>query len=379
MNVHINVHFPINCQIAISFSYTALYLQANFFAWYWLVAFMTKRSTSPTMKEVARTAGVSIQTVSAIVNDKPGITDATRDRVLAAVNTLGYRPYSVARSLRTRKTYTLALVVSDIANPSFATMASAAEKVAQSLGYSLVVFNTHDDTQRESSHIQTAIERWIDGVMFVAAQDSMESLALLESSGIPSVAIDRIPEGYQGTSVTLDNCSAGDIAARHLFNRGHRRFGHISGPLRLRLARERREGFLSTLKELGIAPDQCIVSEGNWECSSGYHAMQQLLADAMRPTAVFSANDRMAIGAISAAEESGLRVPQDISIVGLDDIEVAAYQQPPLTTIRQPFAELATLAIELLLKHVMGEAASNTQIMVSPKLVERQSTTYITD
>ena len=331
------------------------------------------------MKEVARTAGVSIQTVSAIVNDKPGITDATRDRVLAAVNALGYRPYSVARSLRTRKTYTLALVVSDIANPSFATMASAAEKVAQSLGYSLVVFNTHDDMQRESSHIQAAIERWIDGVMFVAAQDNMESLALLESSGIPSVAIDRIPEGYQGPSVTLDNCSAGDIAARHLFNRGHRRFGHISGPLRLRLARERREGFLSTLTELGIAADQCAVSEGNWECISGYHAMQQLLAGAQHPTAVFSANDRMAIGAMSAAEEAGLRVPQDISIVGLDDIEVAAYQQPPLTTVRQPFAELATLAIELLLKNVMGEVASTTQIVVSPKLVVRQSTTYIID
>ena len=138
------------------------------------------------MKEVARAAGVSIQTVSAILNDKPGISDSTRDRVLSAVHTLGYRPYSIARSLRTRKTYTLALVVSDIANPSFATMASAAEKVAQLFGYSLVVFNTHDDAHREANHIQSAIERWIDGVMFVAAQDCMESLALLELSGIPS-------------------------------------------------------------------------------------------------------------------------------------------------------------------------------------------------
>ena len=326
------------------------------------------------MKDVAHEADVSVQTVSAVVNHKPGITEATRERVMAAVAKLQYRPYSVARSLRTGKTRTIALIVSDIANPSFATMASAAEAYAHEYDYSLLVFNTHDDMEREARYLQTAVERWIDGVLFVSAQDQMTGLDTLQSERLPSVAIDRIPSGYDGPSVTLNNVEAGRIAADHLLDLGHTCIGHISGPRALRLARERLEGFNRALAARGLQSQSAVYGEGNWGCESGYDAMKRILAGQIRPTGIFAANDRMAIGAMRALLEAGLEIPRDLSIVGLDDIEISAYQNPPLTTVRQSFADLATQAVRLLLDLVADKSPEHTQMVLTPKLIVRQST-----
>ncbi len=335
---------------------------------------MGRKRQAPTMRDVARLAGVSVQTVSCVINGKPGITEETRARVQAAIEQLGYRPYSVARSLRTRQTRTIALVVSDIANPSFATMASAAEDYAHRFGYSLSLYNTHDDIEREAQYIRMATERWVDGVLFVSVKDYMNSLEALQAAGIPSVAIDRIPEHYTGPSVTLDNIKAGRIAAEHLLDLGHTCIAHISGPLELRLARERMLGFRQAIEERGITPGPCVTGEGNWECEAGYYAMQRLLDHTPRPTAVFAANDRMAIGAMRAIYEAGLSVPDDISIVGLDDIEVAAFQNPPLTTVRQSFAQLATLGVQLLLDIIAGKQPAQPKIVIEPTLIVRRST-----
>lgn len=325
------------------------------------------------MKDVARAAGVSVQTVSAVVNDKPGITDNTRKRVLGTIAELGYRPYSVARSLRTRKTRTISLIVSDIANPSFATIASVAEEYAHRHGYSLIVYNTHDDIESERQYLQTAIDRWIDGVLFVAAQDRMDGLNDLQSAGIPAVAIDRIPEGYAGPSVSLGNVKAGRLVVEHLLGLGHTRIAHIAGPLHLSLSRERAEGFRTTLQEHHLEPVVIVSSEHNWECEAGYQAMQKILSLPSLPTAVFAANDRMAIGAMRATAEAGWRVPDDVSFVGLDDIEISAYQNPPLTTVAQSFPELATLGVQLLLDLIAGGTPEETQIVMEPRLIVRQS------
>ena len=329
------------------------------------------------MKDVAERVGVSIQTVSAVINNKPGITEETRERVLEAIQQLGYRPYSVARSLRTGQTRTLALIVSDLSNPSFGTMASAAEDYAHRFGYSLTVHNTHDDVEREANYIQSVTQRWVDGVLYVSAEDELSSQAALEKAGIPSVAIDRIPEHYDGPSVTLNNTKAGYVAARHLIDLGHRQIAHISGPLRLRVARERVAGFVQALEDLGLSPT--AREEGNWTCDSGYAVMKRILIRRTHPTALFAANDRMAMGAIQAINEAGLRVPDDISVIGLDDIEVAAYQNPPLTTVRQSFVELATLAIQLLFALIEKEQPVETQLVIEPELIERQSTASLTE
>lgn len=334
----------------------------------------SRKSNHPTMKAVADRVGVSVQTVSAVVNNKPGITQETRARVMRAVTDLGYRPYSIARSLRTGQTHTLALVVSDLANPSFATMASAAEDYAHDFGYGLMVFNTHDDVAREANYIQTATQRWIDGALFVSAEDRMTSLDALEAGGIPFVAVDRIPEAYDGPSVTLDNSLAGRMAAQHLVGLGHRRLAHISGPPKLRLARERRDGFCQELAAFGLDPADCLHASGDWTCDSGYDAMRSIFSQQQPVAAVFCANDRMAIGAMCAITEAGFRIPEDISVMGLDDIEVAAYQSPPLTTIRQSFADFATRAVQLLLDILAGAEPADTRIVLEPELIERAST-----
>ncbi len=326
------------------------------------------------MKDVARLAGVSIQTVSCVVNDKPGVTEETRTRVRNVIAQTGYRLFPVAQSLRTRRTNTLALVVSDIANPSFAAIASSAEDEARRDGYSMVVYNTHGDLAREEDYIRTAIERWVDGVLFVSAQDQMTGLAALLSANIPSVAIDRIPQDFDGPWVTLDNIKAGRMAGEHLLSLGHTRLAHIGGPPELRLARERHEGFRQALDLYGIRQFSCEYGEGSWECHSGFRAMQALLDAHPRLTAVFSANDRMALGAMRAIHEAGLHIPQDISIIGLDDIETSAYQIPPLTTVRQSFCKLAVLGIRLLLDILSGKNPDPYQIMIEPELIIRQST-----
>ncbi len=326
------------------------------------------------MKDVARIADVSLQTVSTVVNEKPGVTLETRRRVLAAVEQLGYRPYSVARSLRTGRTRTIALVISDIANQSFATMASAAEVHAHANGYSLMLYNTHDDPQREASYIEIASERWVDGILFVAAEDRLDGLAALDSAGIPCVAIDRIPQGYTGPSVTLDNVAAGRIAAAHLLALGHTHMAHISGPLHLRLSQERQEGFQTQIEAHSAGCALVACAEGDWTCAAGYNAMRAILEQRQPLTAVFAANDRMAMGAMAALTEAGLRVPEHVSIVGLDDIEVSAYQHPPLTTVQQDFGELATAAVRLLLYLLAGDPPPTTQIVMQPQLIVRKST-----
>lgn len=336
---------------------------------------MSTRRKSPVMKDVAEIASVSVQTVSAVINEKPGITLETRQRVLHAVESLGYRPYSIARSLRTRRTRTIALVISDIANPSFATMASAAERYTDALGYSLVLYNTHDDVAREASYIAVASERWVDGVLLVSAQDHVEGIEALRLAGIPSVAIDRIPQSYTGPSVTLDNVAAGCLAAEHLLDLGHTQLAHISGPLSLRLARERQEGFRIAVERRGLSP--CFYVEGSWECQDGYRAMQMILASSTRPTAIFAANDRMAIGAMRALAETGLRVPEDLSVVGLDNIEISAFQNPPLTTVQQSFEDLATLALQLLFDMLADRESATPQVVIQPHLIVRESTRCI--
>lgn len=327
-----------------------------------------------TMKDVAALADVSIQTVSAIINDKPGITPETINRVKEAIQQLGYRPYSIARSLRTRQTHTIALIGSDIGNPSFSAIASSAEDIAHSFGYNMVLFNTHDDAEREAGYIRSITERWIDGTIFVATDDQMTSMDSLKEFNIPTVGVDRIPVGYSGPSVTLDDIKAGRLAAEHLLNLGHTCISHISGPLRIRLARERKQGFDQAIQEWGFEPGPLSVSEGNWDCESGYVAMKQILSAKIIPTAVFAANDRTAIGAIRAIIEAGLSIPRDISVVGLDDIEVAAFMIPSLTTVRQSFAKLASLSVHLLIDILAGKEPDQQQIILKPELVIRKST-----
>jgi len=326
------------------------------------------------MKDVAKLAGVSVQTVSVVVNNQPMIAPDTRDRILAAIDELGYRPFTVARSLRTGSTRTIALVVSDITNPFFAKMANTVEDYAHQNGYNLILYNTHSDLEREKNYLQIATQRWIDGLLFVSTKDTIYGLDALRATGIPVVAVDRIPDDYDGPWVILDNLKTGSLVAEHLLSFGHRHFAHISGPMDLRLSRERLKGFQDVIVAHGLQPGPWIAGDDSWSCESGYAAMQKLLEARPRPTAVFASNDRLAIGAMRAIAEAGLRIPDDISIAGVDDIEFAAYQSPPLTTVRQSLIDVATQGIKILLDLLKGKTPAQPQVVFEPMLVVRSST-----
>ncbi|MHB1356585.1 MAG: LacI family DNA-binding transcriptional regulator [Anaerolineae bacterium] len=325
------------------------------------------------MKNVAEAAAVSIQTVSAVINNKPGITQATSDRVLEAIQKLGYRPFSIARSLRTRQTDTIALFVSDIAAPPLAAMASAIENEAYTRGYSLVVYNTHNVLKRESDYMLKVIDRWVDGVIIIAIDEHETSLKAFMEAQIPVVAVDRVPENSEMCSVSLNNYRVGQLAAEHLLGLGHTTLGAISGPLHLTIGHDRKKGFIDECLRSGatVIPGEFA---GDWHTRSGYNAMRQMLTQAPWPTAIFASSDLMAIGAISAINEAGLRVPDDISIVGVDNIEQAEFTVPPLTTILQPLDRIGQQGVRLLLDLVDGREIENRNIIIEPTILVRSST-----
>jgi DNA-binding LacI/PurR family transcriptional regulator len=238
-----------------------------------------------------------------------------------------------------------------------------------------MLHNTHNDSARETNYIQTISQRWIDGAIIVSTRNEVVGLDELSSARIPVVAINHTPSTYDGPSVTTDNFTAGRIAAEHLVGLGHIHLSHIGGPVRLYLSYEREMGFFEVLRESGLQPIICPNNAGEWDCESGFRAMTQLLDCAeIHPSAVFAANDRMAIGAMRAIHQGGLRVPQDISVIGMDDIEYSTYVSPPLTTVGQPIVKMALTAVDLLIKLLNGENPEKTRIVLNPELIVRGST-----
>jgi LacI family transcriptional regulator len=334
---------------------------------------MVPKHKGVTMQDVANAIGVSKQTISAVINGKPGITDETKQRVLAACEQLGYHIDLVARSLATGRTGNVALVVSDTSSPFIGRLAVAAEDYVRACGYGLVLYNTHDDPERESAYFSAAVQRKVDGVVFISATDRPKGLDRLQAAGIPYIAIDRIPDPYDGLGVVLDNFKAGHLAGEHLLDLGHRRMAHISGPEQVLMARQRMSGFRKPIEARGLESELQIEPAQTWEYDAGYRAMQRILAQ-YHPTAVFAAADVLAFGAMRAIYEAGLSVPQDISLIGVDDIDSAAYMVPPLTTVRQSISELVTISFQLLFDLLDGKKSTQTLTVMDPILVVRGST-----
>jgi DNA-binding LacI/PurR family transcriptional regulator len=278
-----------------------------------------------------------------------------------------------ARSLRTGQTHRLAFVVADINSPVFGIMADAADQRAYVDGYSLVLFNTHDDLEREQFSIDSILQRAVDGVMFVSARDQSTALARLESFDIPMVVVDRVPSDYHGAAVVVDNDRAGRLAAEHLWALGHRRLAHIGGPGDTHIARERLEGYRTALEGLGIE-SLAIEQADDWHLGSGYEAMRKLLSGGAGFTAVYCAGDQLAIGAMRALREAGFGIPAEVSVVGTDDIDYDCYLDPPLTTVRQPLDEMATKGIEMLLQMLSGQQPDQLRHVVRCELIVRKST-----
>ncbi|MDQ7850245.1 MAG: LacI family DNA-binding transcriptional regulator [Armatimonadota bacterium] len=330
--------------------------------------------TGPTIRDVALHAGVSVATVSRVINDSPHkVHPVTRRRVLRAVAHLGYYPNAVAQGLRRGTTRTIALIVPDISNPFFPAVARGVEDVARRHGYALVLGNTDGDAARERAYLEILRKRWVDGVLFASASGDARPLRMLRAGGVPAVLIAREATDGEIDTVLVDSFAGMRLATAHLLRLGHRRIAYIGGPRGLPVARERLRGYRQALRDQGICPDPRLVVAGDFRVEGGRTAVRRLLARRSTFTALAAANDLMAIGAMEALRAAGRRIPDDVAVVGFDDIPFAAFVDPPLTTVAQPTYRLGALAMERLLALMRGEAGAPRRMVLKPQLVVRRS------
>lgn len=325
-----------------------------------------------TIQDVADRAGVSISTVSRVVNDAGYPMRAeTRQRVLEAVEALGFRPSPIARSLVGKPTRTIGLIVPDISNPYYPLLSRGVEDVASEQGYTVIFCDTDRSAAKVRRYMEVLREKQTDGFIFAGGglEEDGEPL-LTEKDGGRVVLIGR--HRWRFPSVQVDNIAAAYGATEHLIQLGHDRIAFISGPRNLTSARDRLVGYRKAMKELGGKDDESLVVEGDFRSESGYEAAASLLRRGSRPTAIFAANDRMAIAAMAAASDMGMRVPENVAVVGFDDTPNARYVRPALTTVALPSYEIGASAARLLLRLLAGEVVEETACLPT-RLVVRQS------
>ncbi len=336
-----------------------------------------------TIKDVAKHAGVSVTTVSHTLNKTRAVHADTRVRVLTAVRVLGYVPSAVARSLKMNATHTIGMLVPNNSNPYFAELVRAVEDACFAAGYALLLCNTDDNAERQQVYLDVLAQKRVDGVIVASTTDDAVMSQHLAQTGLPMVLIDRAIAGLDRPCVQTDHVQGGALAAQHLLQLGHQRIACIGGPQGLLSSQQRVQGALQALQAAGLPPQPLV--HGDFSVNGGYQATVDLLGlpPAQRPTAVVVCNDLMAMGALRAVHESGLRVPHDIAVVGYDDIELASYMQPALTTVAQPVAAMAHQALAMLLSAMQAAKAGGmataapvlapTSVLLAPALVVRAS------
>ncbi len=321
-----------------------------------------------TIKQIAERASVSAATVSHVINNTRYVSDEVRARVDAAVAALGYVPNAVARSLRMQGTQTLGMMIPNICNNFFAELVRAVEDECYRQGYSLILCNSEDDPAKQIAYLRILMSKRVDGLVVISSGRDDDLRALLATTWLPLVIVDREIEGVSADLVEVDHEHGGYLAARHLLDLGHRHIAAIGGPSDLIVSRQRIFGFERALREAGIPHRGDYLVNANFTTQGGYEAARRLLALAKRPTGVFACNDLLALGAIHAIREARLSVPEDISIVGFDDIALAAFVSPRLTTIRQPKQRIGELAAQLLIGRIKGQRDEVLRKVLEPEL-----------
>jgi LacI family transcriptional regulator len=326
-----------------------------------------------TIKDVAKRARVSVATVSRVLNDNPNVRPELCSRVLEAVKELNYQRDRVARSLRVRTSQIIGLIISDIRNPFFTSVVRGVEDVAYAHGYTLLLCNSDEDPAKESLYIDIMLAEKIAGVIISPVTEVDNYSGVLLQASVPVVAMDRRMRDLDVDTVVVDNVEGACQAVSHLIEQGHHRIGLIGGPPQTTTGRERQKGYQKALTEHGIGLDQNLIKIGDFKQDSGYQMACQLLGMDDPPTAVFTANNLMTLGALNAIHEKGLSIPEDAAIVGFDDMPWALSLAPPLTAVAQPTYELGRIAADLLLRRIADPQRPIEQICLETTLIVRQS------
>lgn len=325
------------------------------------------------LKDIARECKVDVATVSRALNEVYGVREETRQRVLAVAARLNYRPNRLAKGLATGRSHTLAMIISDIRNPFFAELARGAEDAAYQAGYDLVLCNSDLSSSKQVRYIHSLLEKRVEGILMnTVAGLSLAEQEELSGSGVPIVLLNRPPASIRGFSTVLaDNYEGGYLAGNYLAECGHRVIGHLTGPREHGNLAERAKGFQRAVEGARAA---ALIVRGHHSGEGAYEMMKKLLSQRKDVTAVFAANDAMAFGAIRAVFEAGLRVPEDISVIGFDNVELAGIIRPPLTTVHQPKYEMGRAAVEILLRQATRPDSSTPEHrLLEVKLVVRES------
>ena len=326
-----------------------------------------------TIKDVAKMAGVSTTTVSHVINKTRFVAQETESLVLQAIKDLNYSPSAVARSLKVNTTKSIGMIVTTSEAPYFAEIIHAVEEHCYRQGYSLFLCNTQNNAEKIKNHLEMLAKKRVDGILVMCSEYLPDSLNLLHSfENIPMVVMDWGPNVH--TDIIQDNIFDGVyLATIHLIEKGLKQIGIIAGELTKTTAKTRYEGFIHAMKEAGLTVNPNWVMEGFFEPEDGYECMNKILSQDNLPTAVFCCNDLMALGAISAIGEKGLRVPEDISVIGYDNIHASRFYSPPLTTVHQSKSRLGVQAVNLLFERINHKSDQKEKIEIHPELVVRKS------
>jgi LacI family transcriptional regulator len=310
-----------------------------------------------------------------VINDTRPVSDELRQRVLAAMDMLDYQPNALARSLRRRRTSTLGLIIPDTNNPYFAEVARGIEQAAFERDYTVILCHSDYSLEREFQYVDVLRAERVAGAIWIPATESCEAAERLVEYGVPLVVLDRLTPDVQCPSVVADNYRGGYVATEHLISLGHRRIGCIARPVGLSHSQDRLLGHQAALCDYSLPNDEELIVKGGFRLEDGRQATFHLLGLEPPPTAIFAYNDIMAIGALRAAHEQGLRVPQDFSVVGFDDIPQAAFACPALTTVSQPKLDMGRRGAELLLDLIDGDRPPvGADVPLEVRLVVREST-----
>ena len=330
-----------------------------------------------TLRDVARVSGVHPGTASRALNEETRalVNEDTARRVLEAAEQLGYRPNPIARGLKTNRSYTIGVLIPDLTNPLFPPILRGIEDRLEESGYTPLMANTDNDPERERIDWHAMRARQVDGIVAATARRDHELLDELLESGIPVVLVNRRAPDSGVPSATADDRQGIRLAVGHLAELGHERIAHIAGPLELSTGLDRHEGFHEAMRELGLEPDpELVVVTGAFTEAEGAKACAELLDRGAGPTAIAAANDLIALGCYDVFAERGIACPEEISVVGFNDMPFAGRFQPPLTTIRIPHYEIGMAAAELMLENLLNGGAPPRDIRLEPSLVVRGST-----
>ncbi|MRS14970.1 HTH-type transcriptional regulator GalS [Enterobacteriaceae bacterium RIT691] len=326
-----------------------------------------------TIRDVARHAGVSVATISRVLNNSPLVSPETRELVMKAVSELGYRPNANAQALATQVSDTIGVVVMDVSDAFFGALVKAVDTVAQQFQKNVLIGNSYHEAEKERNAIEVLIRQRCNALIVhsKALSDGEISAFLDQIPGM--VLINRIVPGYEHRCVGLDNVSGAMMATRMLLNQGHTKVGYLASSHHIEDNQLRHEGWLRAMNEHGIAAPEAWVGTGTPDMQGGEAAMVELLGRNQGLTAVFAYNDNMAAGALTALKDNGIAVPQHLSLIGFDDIPIARYTDPQLTTVRYPIVSMAKLATELALMGAAGKLDREATHCFMPTLVRRHS------